>query len=48
VLLATYERVGLRPGGRKRTHGRIVQLLANRLKIAKAFTTIPRYSLAAS
>jgi len=27
VLLETYERVGLRPGGRKRTHGRIVQLL---------------------
>lgn len=41
VLLATYERVGLRPGGRKRTRGRIVQLLANRLKIAKAFREHP-------
>src|SRR5512139_2903980 len=41
VLLATYERVGLRPGGRKRTHGRIVQLLANRLKVEKAFRDHP-------
>lgn len=41
VLLTTYERAGLRPGGRKRTHGRIVQLLANRLKIAKAFRDHP-------
>lgn len=41
VLLSTYERVGLRTGGRKRTHGRIVQLLANRLKIEKAFRDHP-------
>jgi hypothetical protein len=41
ILLETYERVGLRPGGRKRTHGRIVQLLANRLRIEKAFRDHP-------
>ena len=41
ILLETYERVGLRPGGRKRTHGRIVQLLANRLKIEKALRDHP-------
>jgi len=41
VLLSTYERVGLRPGGRKRTRGRLVQLLANRLKIEKAFRDHP-------
>jgi hypothetical protein len=41
VLLETYERVGLRPGGRKRTHGRIVQLLSNRLRIEKAFHDHP-------
>jgi len=41
VLLSTYERVGLRAGGRKRTHGRVVQLLANRLRIEKAFHDHP-------
>jgi len=41
VLLETYERAGLRPGGRKRTHARIVQLLASRLKIEKAFRDHP-------
>lgn len=41
VLLETYERAGLRPGGRKRTRGRLLQLLCNRLKIQKAFSLHP-------
>jgi hypothetical protein len=41
VILSTYERAGLRAGGRKRTRGRIVQLLTNRLKIEQAFKDHP-------
>lgn len=36
VLLDTYERAGLKPGGRKRTRARLVQLLSNRLLIEAA------------
>jgi hypothetical protein len=41
VLLDTYEKAALKPGGRKRTRGRIVQLLVNRLKIEQAFKDHP-------
>ena len=41
VLLETYERAGLKPGGRKRTRRRLVQLLSNRLLIADAFERHP-------
>jgi hypothetical protein len=41
VLVRTYERAGLRPGGRKRTRRRILQLLCNRLKIQRAFEDHP-------
>lgn len=41
VLLETYERAGLRPGGRKRTRGRILQLLCNRLRVQRAFEQHP-------
>jgi hypothetical protein len=41
VLLATYEAAGLRPGGRKRTRARLLQLLANRLKIERAWARLP-------
>ena len=41
VLLSTYERAGLRSGGRKRARGRILQLLTNRLKIEQAFKEHP-------
>ena len=37
ILLETYEAAGLRPGGRKRTRRRLLQLLANRLKIETVF-----------
>ena len=35
VLLETYERAGLRPGGRKVTRGRLIQLLCNRVGIIR-------------
>ena len=41
ILLDTYERAGLRPGGRKRTRARLLQLLANRLKIERAWKRHP-------
>jgi hypothetical protein len=41
VLLETYERAGLRVGGRKRTRGRLLQLLCNRLRIERAFQLRP-------
>ena len=41
VLLETYERAGLRPGGRKRTRGRLIQLLCNRLRVEQAFRRHP-------
>ena len=41
VLLETYEAAGLRPGGRKRTRARLLQLLANRLKIERAWAQRP-------
>ena len=41
VLLETYERADLKPGGRKRTRGRLVQLLSNRLLIADALKKHP-------
>jgi hypothetical protein len=41
VLLDTYERNGLKPGGKKRTRGRLVQLLANRLLIEAALARHP-------
>lgn len=41
VLVETYERAGLKPGGRKRTRGRLVQLLTNRLLTEKAHRDHP-------
>jgi hypothetical protein len=41
VLLETYERAGLSPGGRKRTRRRLVQLLATRLRIEAALRRHP-------
>jgi hypothetical protein len=41
VLLDTYERCGLKAGGRKRTRARLLQLLANRLKIERAWHRHP-------
>jgi hypothetical protein len=41
VLLETYEAAGLRRGGRKRTRSRLLQLLANRLKIERAWKVHP-------
>lgn len=41
VLLETYERAGLRAGGRKRTRGRLIQLLCNRLRVQRAFREHP-------
>lgn len=41
VLLETYERAGLRPGGRKRTRRRLVQLLSTRLNVEKAWKEHP-------
>jgi len=41
VLLETYQRAGLRPGGRKRTRGRLIQLLCNRLRVEQAFRRHP-------
>lgn len=41
VLLETYEAARLRPGGRKRTRSRLLQLLANRLKIERAWREHP-------
>ncbi len=41
VLLETYERANLKPGGRKRTRGRLVQLLSNRLLIEAALARHP-------
>lgn len=41
VLLDTYERAGLKPGGRKRTRGRLVHLLSNRLQIERALRRHP-------
>ena len=41
VLLETYERAGLRRGGRKRTRSRLLQLLANRLKVERAWKEHP-------
>ncbi len=41
VLLETYQSVGLRPGGRKVTRGRLIQLLCNRLRVEQAFRRHP-------
>ncbi len=41
VLLETYERAGLRPGGRKVTRRRLIQLLCNRLRVERAFRSHP-------
>lgn len=41
VLLETYERAGLRPGGRKRTRRRLVQLLSTRLNAERAWKQHP-------
>jgi hypothetical protein len=41
VLLETYERAGLTPKARKRTRGRVLQLLVNRLRIQEAFRRHP-------
>jgi len=41
VLLDTYESAGLRPGGRKLTRGRLIQLLCNRLRVEQAFRRHP-------
>ena len=41
VLLETYEKAGLRPGGRKVTRRRLIQLLCNRLRVAQAFRRHP-------
>jgi hypothetical protein len=41
VLLDTYGRNDLRPGGRKRTRARLLQLLANRLKLERAWKRRP-------
>jgi hypothetical protein len=41
VLLETYQKVGLRPGGRKVTRRRLIQLLCNRLRVEQAFRRHP-------
>ncbi len=41
VLVETYQSVGLRPGGRKLTRGRLIQLLCNRLRVEQAFRRHP-------
>ena len=41
VLLETYQSAGLRPGGRKLTRGRLIQLLCNRLRVEQAFRRHP-------
>lgn len=41
VLLATYEAAGLRPGGRKRTRTRLLQLLLTRLQIEQTWKRFP-------
>jgi len=41
VLLETYQRAGLRPGGRKVTRGRLIQLLCNRLRVEQAVRRHP-------
>lgn len=41
VLLETYERAGLRPGGRKRTRTRLHQLLVTRLRVEEAWKRHP-------
>jgi hypothetical protein len=41
ILLETYEGNDLRPGGRTRTRARLLQLLANRLKIERAWQRWP-------
>jgi len=41
VLLETYQRAGLRAGGRKVTRGRLIQLLCNRLRVEQAFRRHP-------
>jgi hypothetical protein len=41
VLLETYQRAGLRPGGRKVTRRRLIQLLCNRLRVEQAFRRHP-------
>jgi len=41
VLLETYEGAGLKPGGRKRTRSRLVQLLSTRLKVTRTLERHP-------